>query len=96
MPSRVEKICDQRQSLDSNELIALDNFASQGKIAANQFNELPIDNDNTRGAYGRALGSFFVFLEGGGRERVQDIGPLDVRDDLEAAKTNDIAEKIEI
>jgi hypothetical protein len=29
-----------------------------------------IDNDNTRRAYGRALGSFFAFLEDGGRERV--------------------------
>jgi hypothetical protein len=34
-----------------------------------------IDNDNTRRAYGRALGSFFAFLEDGGRERVQDICP---------------------
>jgi hypothetical protein len=42
-----------------------------------------IDNDNTRRAYGRALGSFFAFLEDGGKERVQDIGPLDVRDYLE-------------
>jgi hypothetical protein len=47
-----------------------------------------IDNDNTRRAYGRALGSFFAFLEDGGRERVQNIGPLDVRDYLEAAKAN--------
>ena len=39
-----------------------------------------IDNDNTRRAYGRSLGSFFAFLEDGGKERVQDIGPLDVRD----------------
>jgi len=30
-----------------------------------------IDNSNTRQAYGRALGSFFSFLEDGGRERVQ-------------------------
>jgi hypothetical protein len=44
-----------------------------------------IDNDNTRRAYGRALGSF-AFLEDGGKERVQDIGPLDVRHYLEAAK----------
>jgi hypothetical protein len=28
-----------------------------------------IDNDNTRRAYGRALGSFFAFLEDGGRAR---------------------------
>jgi hypothetical protein len=27
------------------------------------------------GPTGRALGSFFAFLEDGGRERVQDIGP---------------------
>src|SRR5262249_15869284 len=50
-----------------------------------------IDNDNTRRAYGRALGSFFAFLEDGGEERVQDIGPLDVRDYLEAAKANGLA-----
>src|SRR5215813_5238683 len=47
-----------------------------------------IDNDNTRRAYGRALGSFFAFLEEGGRARIQDIGPLDVRDYLEAAKAS--------
>src|SRR5262245_60343560 len=27
-------------------------------------------------AYGRSLGSFFAFLEDGGRARIQDIGPL--------------------
>jgi len=32
-----------------------------------------IDNDNTRRAYGRSLGSFFAFREDGGKERVQDI-----------------------
>src|SRR5262245_58889326 len=36
-------------------------------------------------------GSFFAFLEDGGRERVQDIGPLDVRDYLEAAKVNGLS-----
>src|SRR5262245_55447988 len=50
-----------------------------------------IDNDNTRRGYGRALGSFFAFLEDGGRARVQDIGPLDVRDHLEAAKANGLS-----
>jgi site-specific recombinase XerD len=50
-----------------------------------------IDNDNTRRAYGRSLGSFVAFLEDGGKERVQDIGPLDVRDYLEAAKTNGLS-----
>jgi site-specific recombinase XerD len=50
-----------------------------------------IDNANTRRAYGRALGSFFAFLEDGGKERVQDIGPLDVRDYLEAAKANGLS-----
>jgi hypothetical protein len=45
-------------------------------------------NDNTRRAYGRALGSFFVFLEDGGKERVEDMGSLDVRDHLEAAKAD--------
>jgi hypothetical protein len=29
---------------------------------------------------------FFAFLEEGGRERVQDICPLDVRDHLDVAK----------
>src|SRR5262249_16417439 len=48
-----------------------------------------IDNDNTRRAYGRALGSFFAFLDG--RARIQDIGPLDVRDYLEAAKANGLS-----
>jgi site-specific recombinase XerC len=50
-----------------------------------------IDNDNTRRAYGRAVGSFFAFLEDGGRARIQDIGPLDVRDYLEAAKANGLS-----
>ena len=59
-----------------------------------------IDNDNTRRAYGRSLGLFFSFLEDGGRERVQYlthpagvpvIGPLDVRDYLEAAKANGLS-----
>jgi len=50
-----------------------------------------IDNDNTRRAYGRSLGSFFAFREDGGKERVQDIGPLDVRDYLEAAKANGLS-----
>ena len=45
-----------------------------------------IDNDNTRRAYARALSLFFAFLEEGGRERVQDICPLDVRDHLDVAK----------
>jgi site-specific recombinase XerD len=50
-----------------------------------------IDNDNTRKSYGRALGSFFAFMEDGGKERVQDIGPLDVCDYLDAAKTNGLS-----
>ena len=50
-----------------------------------------IDNDNTRKAYGRSLGSFFAFLEEGGRVRVQDIGPRDVGDYLEAAKANGLS-----
>jgi site-specific recombinase XerD len=50
-----------------------------------------IDNDNTRRAYGRSLGSFFAFLEVGGRARIQDFGPLDVRDYLEAAKANGLS-----
>src|SRR5262245_58206311 len=50
-----------------------------------------IDNDNTRKAYGRSLGSFFAFVKDGGRERVQDIGPPDVRDYLEAAKANGLS-----
>src|SRR5262245_19671798 len=50
-----------------------------------------IDNDNTHKAYGRSLGLFFAFLEDGGRARIQDIGALDVRDYLEAAKANGLA-----
>src|SRR5262249_16843326 len=50
-----------------------------------------IDNDNTRRAYGRSLSSFFAFLDDGSKERVQDIGPLDVRDYLEAAKANGLS-----
>ena len=50
-----------------------------------------IDNDNTRRAYGRSLGSFFAYLEDGGRARIQDIGPLGVRDYLEAAKANGLS-----
>src|SRR5262249_45977028 len=41
--------------------------------------------------YGRALGSFFAFLDDGGRAGIQDIGPLDVRDYLEAAKANGLS-----
>jgi len=66
-------------------------IAGSGRKARDRiehFLRAAIDNDNTRRAYGRALGSFFGFLEDGGRERVQDIGPLDVRDYLEAAKAN--------
>jgi site-specific recombinase XerD len=50
-----------------------------------------IDNANTRKAYGRALASFFTFLEDGGRERVQDIGPLDVGDYVETGKANGLS-----
>ena len=63
--------------------------------ASGQFAVTSIDADvsHPRVLYGRALGSFFAFLEDGGRERVQDIGPLDVRDYLEAAKTNGLSGK---
>jgi len=50
-----------------------------------------IDNANTRKAYGRSLGSFFAFLEDGGKERVRDISPLDVRDYLEAVKADGLS-----
>jgi len=50
-----------------------------------------IDDHNTRRAYGRSLGSFFAFLEDGGKDRLQDIGPLDVRDYLEAAEANGLS-----
>jgi site-specific recombinase XerD len=50
-----------------------------------------IDNANTRNAYARALASFFAFLEDGGRGRLHDISPLDVRDYLEAAKANSLS-----
>src|SRR6516164_2934891 len=65
-----------------------------GRKARNRiehFLRAAVDNDNTRKAYGRSLGSFFAFLEEGGRVRVQDIGPRDVRDYLEAAKANGLS-----
>jgi len=37
------------------------------------------------------LGSFFAFLEDGGRARIQDIGPLDVRAYLEVAKADGLS-----
>jgi hypothetical protein len=58
---------------------------AQGRVRARS------RDDNTRRAYGRALGSFFAFLEDGSREGVQDIGPLNVRDYLEAAKANGLS-----
>src|SRR5262245_23163425 len=61
-------------------------IAGSGRKARDRiehFLRAAIDNTNTRKAYGRALGSFFAFMEDGGRDRVQDIGPLDVRDYLE-------------
>jgi len=50
-----------------------------------------IDNSITRQAYGRALGSFFSFWRTEAGKRVQDIGPLDERDYLEAAKANGLS-----
>src|SRR5215510_7873465 len=55
-----------------------------------------IDSYNTRRAYGRSLGSFFAFLEDGGKERVQDIGPLDVREQTAiaaASKTSQVCQR---
>jgi site-specific recombinase XerD len=69
----------------------IDGSGRKARDRIEHFLRAAIDNDNTRKAYGRALGSFFAFLEDGGRERVQDIGPLDVRDYLEAAKTNGLS-----
>src|SRR5262245_4590021 len=66
----------------------IDGSGRKARDRIEHFLRAAIDNDNTRKAYGRALGSFFAFLEDGGRERVQDIGPLDVRDYLEVAKAN--------
>ena len=69
-------------------------IASSGRKARDRiehFLRAAIDNDNTRRAYGRALGSFFAFLEDGGKDCVQDIGPLDVRDYLDAAKANELS-----
>ena len=63
----------------------IDGSGRKARDRIEHFLRAAIDNENTRRAYGRALGSFFAFLEGGGKERVQDIGPLDVRDYLEAA-----------
>jgi len=69
----------------------IDGSGRKARDRIEHFLRAAIDNDNTRRAYGRALGSFFAFLEDGGRERVQDIGPLDVRDYLEAAKANGLS-----
>ena len=64
----------------------IEGSGSKARDRIEHFLRAAIDNDNTRRAYGRSLGSFFAFLEDGGKERVQDIGPLDVRDYPEAAK----------
>src|SRR5215468_7717995 len=69
----------------------LESSGRKARDRIEHFLRAAIDNSNTRQAYGRALGSFFSFLEDGGRERVQDIGPLDVRDYLEAAKANGLS-----
>jgi site-specific recombinase XerD len=68
----------------------LESSGRKARDRIEHFLRAAIDNDNTRRAYGRALGSFFAFLDGG-KERVQDIGPLDVRDYLEAAKANGLS-----
>src|SRR5262245_51197338 len=69
----------------------IENSGRKARDRIEHFLRAAIDNDNTRRAYGRALGSFFAFLEDGGRARIQDIGPLDVRDYLEAAKANGLS-----
>ena len=69
----------------------IDGSGRKARDRIEHFLRAAIDNDNTRRAYGRALGSFFAFLEDGGKVRVQDIGPLDVRDYLEAAKANELS-----
>ena len=69
----------------------IDGSGRKARDRIEHFLRAAIDNNNTRQAYGRALGSFFAFLEDGGKERVQDIGHLDVRDYLEAAKANGLS-----
>jgi hypothetical protein len=69
----------------------IDGSGRKARDRIEHFLRAAIDNDNTRRAYGRALGSFFAFLEDGGKQRIQDIGPLDVRDYLEAAKANGLS-----
>jgi site-specific recombinase XerD len=69
----------------------IDGSGRKARDRIKHFLRAAIDNDNTRRVYGRALGSFFAFLEDGGKERVQDIGPLDVRDYFEAAKANGLS-----
>ena len=69
----------------------IDGSGHKARDRIEHFLRAAIDNDNTRRAYGRALGSFFAFLEDGGKDRVQDIGPLDVRDYLDAAKANGLS-----
>src|SRR5262249_20397761 len=61
------------------------------RTTASSTSRAAIDNDNTRRAYGRALGLLFAFLEDGGKERLQDIGPLAVRAYLEGAKANGLS-----
>ena len=69
----------------------LEGSGGQARDRSEHFLRAAIDNDNTRRAYGSALGSFFAFLEDGGKERVQDISPLAMRDYLEAAKANGLS-----
>jgi len=69
----------------------IDGSGRKARDRIEHFLRAAIDNYNTRRAYGRSLGSFFAFLEDDGKERVQDIGPLDVRDYLEAAKANGLS-----
>jgi site-specific recombinase XerD len=69
----------------------IDGSGRKARDRIEHFLRAAIDNDNTRRAHGRALGSFFAFLEDGGKQRIQDIGPLDVRDYLEAAKANGLS-----
>ena len=69
-------------------------IAASGRKARDRiehFLRAAIDNNNTRRAYGRALGSFFAFP--GGRRQGPCAGhrPLDVRDYLDAAKANGLS-----
>src|SRR5262245_45830684 len=69
----------------------IENSGRKARDRIEHFLRAAIDNDNTRRAYGRAVGSVVAYLEGVSRAGRQDSGALDVRDYLEAAKGNGLS-----